>query len=373
MLLVFLAVGPIVFPNIFWHMIMVVDYVGPFGWKMFNDPYVEMYHDFLMSRLPEQPERPAIIVPLEGATRESIRDASKGYTVPVIIRGAVAGVPALTKWTNKTWWIDNYADEPVLCKFVEGLKDGDAPSCTVKQAFGSMDSTTPDGAKAERLYISGESKLFQRHPELLEDVTSPFLESIAPGKQVFTQIFLGFPGMGSDVHAAIGCNFFRMIAGRKKWWLIPQSQTPYVFASINPNGFSAHTRTRIGKGSQKPSPWLSKIERYTVTLEPGDLLLNTAWYWHGIVNYGDDPDELVIGVPTRYAIEYSIPAFRSNFLLSTIALSAIQKQYNGLNTFISNADNLQDGIERARKARVGQKGADEGDASVSALDKIMED
>ena len=46
-------------------------------------------------------------------------------------------------------------------------------------------------------------------------------EELAPGKRVFTQLFIGFPGMGSDVHAAIGCNFFRMISGRKRWWVIP--------------------------------------------------------------------------------------------------------------------------------------------------------
>lgn len=345
-----LAIGPIAFPNATWHMIMVVDYLSPGGWKMFDDPYVQKYHNYLMSRLPDVEEKPAIVLPLEGTTRESLRDASNGYTVPVIIRGAVKGVPAIQKWTNRTWWIENYGEEPVLCKMVDGLKQGDAPSCTVEQAFSSYADD-----KGGRLYISGESKIFQRHPELLGDVTNEYLESLAPGKQVFTQLFLGYPGTGSDVHAAIGCNFFRMIAGRKKWWLIPQSQTAYVFASINPNGFSAHTKTKIGKGTDTPSPWLKKIERYTIELEPGDLLLNTAWYWHGISNLGDPKsDDMVIGVPTRYAVEHSIPAFRSNFLLSTIALSAIRKSYGGMGEFTSNAANLQSGIEKARNARVGQ-------------------
>ena len=67
-------------------------------------------------------------------------------------------------------------------------------------------------------------------------VKSDFLDSIAPGPRVFTQIFMGFSGMGSDVHCAIGTNIFRQIAGRKKWWLIPQSQAPYLFPSLNQNG-----------------------------------------------------------------------------------------------------------------------------------------
>lgn len=344
------AIGPIAFPNATWHVLMVIDYMEPGGWKLFNDPYVEMYHNYLMSRLPEIPEQPAIVLPLKDATRESLRTASRGYTVPVIIRGAVDGVPAITKWTNRTWWMENYKDEPVLCKMVDGLKQGDAPSCTVGEAFNSY--ANDNGG---RLYISGESKIFQRHPELLDDVTNSFLESIAPGKQVFTQIFLGYPGTGSDVHSAIGCNFFRMIAGRKKWWLMPPSQSAYVYGSINPNGFSAHTKTKIGKGTDTPSPWLNKIERYTIELEAGDLLLNTAWYWHGIDNLGDPKsDDMVIGVPTRYSVEKTVPAFKSNFLLSTIALAAITKTYGGIGTFTSNTNNLQDGIETARNSRVGQ-------------------
>jgi hypothetical protein len=67
-------------------------------------------------------------------------------------------------------------------------------------------------------------------------VKSDFIDSLAPGPRVFTQIFMGFSGMGSDVHSAMGCNIFRQIAGRKKWWLIPQSQTAFVFSSLNQNG-----------------------------------------------------------------------------------------------------------------------------------------
>lgn len=84
----------------------------------------------------------------------------------------------------------------------------------------------------------------------------------------------------SDVHSAVGCNMFRMITGRKKWWLIPPSQTPYVRPALNPNGFSAHTLTKVGKeDGGVPTDNMEKLERYTVVLEPGDVLLNPAWFW----------------------------------------------------------------------------------------------
>ncbi|CAE7459480.1 HSPBAP1, partial [Symbiodinium microadriaticum] len=256
---------------------------------------------------------------------------------------AVKDSPALEKWNNISWWVENYGDENVLCKYVE--KVGDAPSCTIKDSLVPTDSNS-------RLYVSGEARIFQRNPELEDTVKSDFVDNIAPGTPVFTQLFMGYAGMGSDVHSAIGCNMFRQIVGRKKWWLIPVSQTPYVYPSLNPNGFSAHTLTKIGKGEEEPSPWLNKLERYTVVLEPGDVMLNPPWFWHGILNLGESGDDLVIGVPTRYGTKEvtKMPSFRSNFVLSVIGIASIAYTY-GLDRFLSSSDSFQNGIEKARSAR----------------------
>lgn len=136
-----------------------------------------------------------------------------------------------------------------------------------------------------------------------------------------------------------------MITGRKKWWLIPPSQTPYIRPALNKNGFSAHTLTKVGKeDGGVPSPHMNKLVRYTVELNPGDVLLNPAWFWHGIKNLGEDPNELVIGVPTRYRIKYSLPAFKNNFLFTTIALKAIADRFGSMGSFLSNAGNLQSGM-----------------------------
>ena len=156
--------------------------------------------------------------------------------------------------------------------------------------------------------------------------------------------------MGSDVHAALGCNMFRQIVGRKKWWLIPPSQSPYVIPSINPNGFSAHTFTRIGKGDEEQSPWMKKLKRWEVVLNPGDVMLNPPWIWHGIVNVEGGDGGLSIGVPTRYAADRFKPALKNNFLYSLIGISCIAWNF-GIDKFTSSAESAQEGIEKARNAR----------------------
>lgn len=81
---------------LFWfHAIIVVDYYTP--WKAFNSPIVQAYHAFIVARLPEREELPAIELLLNETTPESIREASRGFTVPVVIRGALKDSPALKK------------------------------------------------------------------------------------------------------------------------------------------------------------------------------------------------------------------------------------------------------------------------------------
>jgi hypothetical protein len=346
LLLLLALVFPVVivlFPNVTFHILMVIEFFTPFPFKLFSSPLVIQYHEYLVSKLPDVPELPAVELPFEELTREALKLASKDYTFPVVIRGALKDLPAIKLWGNASWWIENYGKENVLCKYV--VKTGDAPACTIADAL-NVDQPL------ERLYISGEARLFQKNKELEDMVASPLIDSVSPGRPVFTQLFMGYGNMGSDVHAAIGCNMFRQITGRKKWWLIPVDQTPYVFPSLNPNGFSAHTLTKIGKGDEEPSPWLGKIQRYTVTLNPGDVLLNPPWFWHGIKNFADEKDGLVIGVPTRYGSSdvLRMPSLRSNFLLSVIGLGSIAYTY-GLDKFLSSSDSFQKGIELARASR----------------------
>jgi len=94
------------------------------------------------------------------------------------------------------------------------------------------------------------------------------------------------------------------------------------------------------------------MERYYVTLEPGDILVNTPWYWHAVLNRGENPDELVVGCPTRYYVDKSVPAFRSDPVLTTLSLLTMWKNYGGRDQFTQNKDNLQDGILAARQVRV---------------------
>lgn len=142
-----------------------------------------------------------------------------------------------------------------------------------------------------------------------------------------------------------------MIAGQKKWWFIPPSQTPYLKPSINLNGFSAFTHTLVGKEGKAVSPWMSKLERYTAVVNPGDVLINPPWFWHGILNMGE-PGQPVIGCPSRYARGTLMKsAFRSNWFLQTIGLACLVKKYGWSVLQVGAKFELQRAITDNRKVR----------------------
>lgn len=334
-----LALTLIYLPNVWIYFFLTIDFLTP--WKIFESPTFLKYHNFLVSRLPDQPELDIPFLDMSNFSVEAFRVLSKDYTFPVVVRGMLHNATGLQHWDKPEWWLENYGDEQILC----GTLDKVRPSCTITDFFNEVKAGNP-------FYVSGASKIFGRNPELRAMVDTDPMNLIDLGPRVSTQLFMGLKDMGSDIHAAIGVNLFRQMAGTKRWWFIPPSQTAYLLPSINVNGFSAHTHTLVGKNGEKRSPWFNKLKRYTTTLQPGDMLMNPPWFWHGILNEGA-ADELVIGVPTRYGGRNGIrAALRSNWYLTVLALATIYKQYGSAEAFLNQDDVLEDRISKNREARM---------------------
>jgi hypothetical protein len=335
-----LYISLIYLPNVWIYVFMTADYLTP--WKIFESPTFDIYHDFLLSRLTEREELPIPVLHANNFTTEDVVRLSKDYTFPIIIREVLVNSSGVEKWPDADWWMEHYKDEQILCGTLDSVRD----ECTIGDFFTEVKNGNP-------FYISGASKIMTKNPELAAMVEDDRLHKIEPGERVSTQIFMGLKDMGSDIHSAMGVNIFRQMVGRKKWWFIPPSQTPFLKPSINVNGFSAHTHTMVGKNGETESPWMKKIERYTAVLEPGDVLINPPWFWHGIVNQGESSNSLVVGVPTRYGGRQStIAAVKSNPFMSLFAAAVIYIKYGGPEGFKNQTDILEDKINANRKARM---------------------
>jgi hypothetical protein len=258
---------------------------------MFESSYFGAIHQRWVERTDPREAMAVPEITADRATRARVVEGSRDFTFPFVIRGAVAETASVQRWADPRFWLDGYADELVLC--TSASASGLHP---LAQVFARSSSATP-------LYVAGAATIFERRPELKAMVDTPLTQQISPkgvGKPpLFHQMFLGWRHQGTTVHCAIGINLFHQIAGRKKWYFMAPSQTPWVWPKIYSNGYSATSRTIQANESRRGAAWFDRLERYSVTLEPGDLLINPPWWWHCVENVGE-PDELVIGCPTRF-------------------------------------------------------------------------
>jgi hypothetical protein len=187
------AVTMVYLPQFWIYVFMTVDFLTP--WKIFESPFMLKYHEFLLSRRAKRPETPLPELHMSNYSVAEFRRLSRDYTFPVVVRGFLANATSVQKWHDKQFWLDNYADENILC----GTLDFVRPSCTIRDFFDEVTNGKP-------FYVAGASKIFSRNKDLRDMVDVPAMKDLEPSERVSTQIFMGLKDMGSDIHAAVGVN-----------------------------------------------------------------------------------------------------------------------------------------------------------------------
>jgi hypothetical protein len=190
---ILIASSLVFFPSFWVNVAVFVDFYTP--WVLFDSKVFDMYHQFLVSGLTEKDELPLPEMPASEATYESAYKLSKGFTFPIVVRGLLGNTSGVKNWGNHSWWVNNYGSEELLCgTFSRVVED-----CTIKGFFEALEAGNP-------FYVSGASVIFDRHPELHEMVDNEAIKAIEPGARKSTQMFMGLPDMGSDIHCAVGVN-----------------------------------------------------------------------------------------------------------------------------------------------------------------------
>lgn len=352
---VLLAISLVVLPNVWVYVFMALDFYT--NWHLHDSTLWGYYHQVLTATKPDREALPLPEMDVSEFSREKLIEMSNNFTFPVVVRGVLKGAPALELWQRRDWWLENYGDEEVLCK--PGGRSYDTKAfCTIREWYEKADA-------GQHFYINGASSIFRRRPELAAMVDTPLLRNCSPivgADPLAIQIFMGQGGSGSPLHAGLGVNLFRQVVGRKRWWFVPLTQSAFVIPSITANGFSMHAAIKMGALSGGiTDPMWNKLLRYTAVLQPGDLLLNPPWIWHAIENL----DPFTIGAPSRYADEGMGAAFRSDPVISAMAVSRIISKYGSVNNFkeemarqsalVDGRDALERGIAENRDKQIYDK------------------
>jgi hypothetical protein len=164
-----LAALSLVYTPGFWvHLCLLIDFYTP--WSLYNSYLFDVYHNFLIDRLEIRPELPIPELSPDQATPKAVREISKGFTFPFVIRGLLENSTALQTWKDPKFWLDSYKDEPVLC----GTFTQVVENCTIGTFFDHINQGKP-------FYVSGASHITSRNPELFESIDSEILRNLEPG------------------------------------------------------------------------------------------------------------------------------------------------------------------------------------------------
>ncbi|WP_416878797.1 cupin-like domain-containing protein [Litorimonas sp.] len=148
-------------------------------------------------------------------------------------------------------------------------------------------------------YVIGSSQLFLDHPELADSFPSGKISKFFKREIIRKEVFIGGPKVGSSFHCAGGDNIFFMAHGRKKWLFVSPKNYMAMYPTygrdresyVHTSELDSHNYDALQK---ERFPLFSKINKYSVTLEPGDLLFNPTMWWHEVRNL-----DRTIGVPHR--------------------------------------------------------------------------
>ncbi len=249
-------------------------------------------------------------------------DVSHGHHAPVVIRGFGTASPAV-----QTWSADRLA-ERVGPLDITAVEVDHAPGASAAERGRTLhDMPLTDFVRRmhhEPLYLHNSGDLTAACPALVDELELELdrvRETLcAPGETwdpLFTAaLFIGTERVYSNMHTAPGGNFFLQVTGRKTWTLVHPGLSPYVFPLIA-RPFN-HARSAYGTfhTAAADSP-LHRLPRYTVTLEPGDLLYNAPWWWHEVLNHGE-----TIGCAMRYVAPPlgRLPTWRNHRLFAGLSL-----------------------------------------------------
>ncbi len=200
----------------------------------------------------------------------------------------------------------------VLRGFLKGTEIMDYNFENMMSLFGDEDvllanPEEQDGYKGKlrdvqnpKIYLHNSEILFNKYPAFWKMLKTDRLEPYMQKKSSFAQFFIGRGGTGAPFHNANGWNFFYMVDGVKRWHFVD----PYDFYLAYPFYFSGLATALLlalypDKYDENAMPAFKYCPYYVTELQPGDVLLNPAWWAHGIKNITDKS----VGVATRWTTD----------------------------------------------------------------------
>jgi hypothetical protein len=224
-------------------------------------------------------------------TPEEFRE---GYFIPgrpVVLEGAASAWPAIRKWSPE-YFVERCGREEVTVLdgrnwTVNAGRDGEAVSTSESSITVAelLQNVQHSGA-----WYGAFLDLLDQRADLRADLDLTFVRRFGHTnlrlpwqRNILAKLYVGGPQTATSFHCAGVSNLYVQVYGRKKWVLISPRFTPFMYPALS-KGLNWQSRVDFRNPDYGSCPLYRYVDRYECVLEPGDVLWNPPFVWHGVLN-----------------------------------------------------------------------------------------
>jgi len=210
---------------------------------------------------------------------------------PCVLQGAAAEWPAIKKWSPEYLLQRCGQDEiAVLDAHNWQIKQDDEQDAVATSEKMMNISALLENMKAGGGWYGAFLELLDKYADLRADLDFSFIQRYGHANQllpwhrnVIAKMYVGGPGTSTSLHCAGVSNLYVQAYGRKKWVLIQPEFTPFMYPALG-LGLNWQSRVDFRQPDDEACPLYRYVDKYETILEPGDILWNPPFVWHGVMN-----------------------------------------------------------------------------------------
>ena len=261
-----------------------VEKVMPRRW----DDLYERLHD-RVSRA--EPGRTFDVPRVANMSSEQFREEYFLTGKPVVLEGAATDWPAIRKWSPEYLLQRCGQDEIAVLDAHNWRVNADGERDLVSTTEQMMNiAALLDNMKAGGGWYGAFLEILDKYADLREDLDFAFIQKYGQAnhllpwhRNVIAKMYVGGPGTSTSFHCAGVSNLYVQAYGRKKWVLVQPEFTPFMYPGLS-KGLNWQSRVDFRDPDYAACPLYRYVDRYETILEPGDILWNPPFVWHGVMN-----------------------------------------------------------------------------------------
>lgn len=210
---------------------------------------------------------------------------------PVVLEGIAAEWPAVKKWSFE-YLLQRCGQDRIDVLNGHNWKVQASPGADAVDASerGMKMAELLNGARGGSGWYGSFLELLDKYADMRADIDWTLVRDYGGTsmrlpwqRNIMAKMYVGGPMTSTSFHCAPVMNLYLQAYGRKRWVLVAPRFAPFMYAALS-KGLNWQSRVDFRDPDYTEAPLYRYVDRYETVLEPGDVLWNPPWVWHGVQN-----------------------------------------------------------------------------------------